>query len=149
MTGSVPALGLAGAMAALLLSAGCGGDATPKTAASTPGKAVTTQVVLLKNYDPGTGLLQYQDTTKVQEPDEVIMASGPTHSATVAKDAQVLSAVNICSGDDATADEKTGVGTKPCTLRQLDAALKDGAQVDAYLSMRGSTVVKIAEIYHP
>lgn len=148
MTGSVRALGVAGAMTALLLSGACGGDAKPK-AGATSGKQVTTQVMLLKKYDASSGALQYQATRKQQEPEEIILPSGPVQNATVAKDAQVMSAVNICSGDDATADEKTGIGTRSCTLQQLDAALKDGAQIDAYLTVRGTTVVKIAEVYHP
>lgn len=148
MARSVRALGAAGAMAALLLSGACGGGES-KAAAAGSGKPVTTPVVLLKKYDAASGALQYQGTQKVQEPDEAIMATGPVKSATVAKDATVLSAVNICSGEDATVDDKTGVGTKPCTLTQLDSALKDGAQVDAYLTMRGSTVIKVAEVYHP
>jgi hypothetical protein len=148
MTGSMRALGVAGAMAALLLSAACGGGGRTKPDATT-GKLVTTQVMLLKKYDAGSGSLQYQGTKKVQEPDEAILPAGPLQNATVAKDAQVLSAVNICSGDDATADQKTGIGTKTCTLQQFDAALKDGAQIDAYLTMRGGNVIKIAEVYHP
>lgn len=138
----------AGAMAALLLSGACSGD-KPKAAAADSGKVVTTQVVLLKKYDAGSGALEYQGTNKVQEPDEAVMPTGPVQTATVAKDATVLSAVNICSGEDATVDEKTGVGVKACTLQQLEAAVKDGAQVDAYLTMKGRTVTKIAEVYHP
>jgi hypothetical protein len=137
----------AGAMAALLLSGACSGG-KPKATAADSGKVVTTQVVLLKKYDAGSGALEYQGTKKVQEPDEAIMPIGAVQTATVAKDATVLSAVNICSGEDATVDE-TGVGVKPCTLQQLDAAIKDGAQVDAYLTMKGRTVTKVAEVYHP
>lgn len=145
MIGSMRALGAAGALAALLLSAACGGGAT---ATATSGKVSTTPVVLLKTYDPVTGALRYQNTRKVQEPDEAILASGPLHTATVAKNATVFSAVNICSGDDATVD-RAGTGTRPCTLAQLAAALKQGAQVDAYLTLHGTTVVKVAEVYHP
>ncbi|MEV5706083.1 hypothetical protein [Actinoallomurus sp. NPDC052274] len=148
MTRSVRAFAAAGAMAALLLSGACSGG-KPKAAAADSGKVVTTQVVLLKKYDAGSGALEYQGTQKVQEPDEAIEPTGPVRTATVAKDATVLSAVNICSGEDATVDEKTGVGVKPCTLQQLEAAIKDGAQIDAYLTMKGSTVTKVAEVYHP
>ncbi|MCW2947676.1 MAG: hypothetical protein JWR24_4393 [Actinoallomurus sp.] len=148
MTGTMRALGVAGAMAALLLSAACGGGGKPKPEATT-GKLVTTGVMLLKKYDAGSASLRYQGTKKVREPDEAILPAGPLQNATVAKDAQVLSAVDICSGDDATVDQKTGIGTKSCTLEQLDAALRDGAQIDAYLTMRGGNVIKIAEVYHP
>lgn len=148
MIGTKRLLGAAVAVTVLLLAAACEGDAKSMMGASS-GKLVTTPVVLLKTYDAASGALQYQATTKVQEPDEAILASGPMHAATVAKSAKVLSAVNICSGDVATVEEKTGVGTKHCTLAQLDAALKHGAQVDAYLTMRGTTVEKVAEVYHP
>ncbi len=146
MIGSVRVLGASGALAALLLSGACGGGSN--AAATSGGRLTTTPIVLLKKYDPATGALQYQVTKKVQEPDEAILASGPLHNATVARNATVFSAVNICSGDDATVDQ-AGTGTKPCTLAQLAAALKAGAQVDAYLTMRGTTVVKVAEVYHP
>ena len=146
MIGSVRALGAAGAVAALLVSGACGSGS--KDGAAPGGRATATPVVLLKTYDPATGALRYQATTKVQEPDEAILASGPLHEVTVARNATVLGAVNICSGDDATVD-RTGNGTKPCTLDQLAAALRAGAQVDAYLTMRGRTVVKITEVYHP
>ncbi|MCO6011590.1 hypothetical protein NE236_42235 [Actinoallomurus purpureus] len=148
MTRSVRVFGVAGAMAALLLSGACSGD-KPKAAAAESGKVVTTQIVLLKKYDAASGALEYQGTKKVQEPDEAIEPTGPVQTATVAKNATVLSAVNICSGEDATVDEKTGVGTKPCTLQQLETAIKGGDQVDAYLTMKGRTVTKVAEAYHP
>lgn len=148
MMRSTRAPGAAGLAAALLLCGACGGHDRPKhdAGAETP---VTTPVMLLKKYDPGSGALQYQGTKRVQEPDEAILPDGPVRTATVAEDAQVLSAVNICSGDDATVDEKTGAGTRACTLAQLDAALRDGAQIDAYLTMRGTRVIKIVEVYHP
>ncbi|WP_460343788.1 hypothetical protein [Actinoallomurus acanthiterrae] len=148
MTRSVRLFGAAGAMAALLLSGACSGGKS-KAAAAESGKVVTTQVVVLKTYDAASGALQYQGTKKVQEPDDAIEPTGPVQNATVAKDATVLSAVNICSGEDATVDEKTGVGTKSCTLQQLEAAVKGGDQVDAYLTMKGRTVTKVAEVYHP
>jgi hypothetical protein len=148
MTRAVRVFAAAGAVAALLLSGACSG-AKPKAAEADSEKVVTTPVVLLKKYDAASGALEYQGTKKVQEPDDAIEPTGPVQTATVAKNATVFSAVNICSGDDATVDDKTGVGVKPCTLPQLEAAIKDGAQVDAYLTMKGRTVTKVAEVYHP
>jgi hypothetical protein len=150
MRRSMRALGACGAVAALLLTGACGGGGSkPKPVAAAKGPQTTTKMVLLKSYDDKTGALRYQDAKMDAQADETIVASGPVQKAGVASNAQVLSAVNICSGDDQTADPKTGVGTKPCTMTQFAAAMKQHAKIDAYLSLRGPTVVKIAEIFHP
>lgn len=147
MTRSVRALGVAGAIVALLLSGACGGgDKKPK---ADTGKVVTSPLIRIKAYDVGSGALQYQATQQSTDPDAGVQATGPVRTGTVAKDAQVLSAANICSGDDATMDEKTGLGTKACTLQQFGAAMKDQAEINAFLTMRGKTITKIVEKYQP
>lgn len=150
MRRSMRALGACGAVAVLVLTGACGGSSgKPKTVAAAKGPQTTTKMVLLKSYDHKTGALKYQDAKNNVQADETIVAFGPVQKVAVASNAQVLSAVNICSGDNQTADPKTGVGTKPCTMSQFAVAMKQGAKIDAYLTLRGPTVVKIAEIFHP
>jgi hypothetical protein len=149
MRRSMRALGACGAVAMLVLTGACSSGKGPKPVAAAKGPQTTTKMVLLKTYNHSTGALQYQDAKTDVQADETIVPFGPLQKAGVASNAQVLSAVNICSGDDQTADPKTNVGTKPCTMSQFASAMKQGAKIDAYLTLRGTTVIKIAEIFHP
>ena len=114
----------------------------------------TIQTVQFTGFDNAANMAQFQLITWQPggaDGGHYVPVAGDTntHRLPLNEHSEVYSATTVCSGDDATVDEK-GFGTKPCTLQQLMEALTGGNPPTAQIHVGGDDSISVVkEIYHP